>query len=150
GLAPDKNLTVPTDGLPTCAREITTFRLPAMSRARTTANATSPTRRERIACKPLQPPDREENPLHSFVAVEDMTANDLVSFPRGPEEMEFGRPGLERAPQVPTARGGRRSFLILSPSPLSMPILVLGVRLAAPRRRPLPAWPRPRATPRSL
>src|SRR3989454_12807268 len=44
------------------------FRLPAMSRARTTANATSPTRCERMACKPLQPLARRDA-QHPFVAV---------------------------------------------------------------------------------
>src|SRR3989442_3130493 len=68
-----------------------------------------------------------------------MTANDLVFSPRGPEENEFARHGLESAPQVRSARGGRLSFLILSPSSLSMPILVLGVLMAGSRRRPLPA-----------
>src|SRR3989475_13269562 len=79
-----------------------------------------------------------------------MTANDLVFSPRGPEENEFARHGLESAPQVRSARGGRLSFLILSPSPLSMPILVLGVLMAGSRRRPLPAWTLPRGPKRKL
>src|SRR2546425_10739396 len=79
-----------------------------------------------------------------------MTANDLVFSPRGSEEMEFARHGLERALQVPTAGGGRLSFLILSPSSLSMPILVLRVLMAGSRRRPLPAWTLPRGPKRKL
>src|SRR3989442_7090642 len=79
-----------------------------------------------------------------------MTANDLVFSPRGPEENEFARLGLESAPQVRTARGGRLSFLILSPSSLSMPILVLRVLMAGSRRRPLPAWTLPRGPRRKL
>src|SRR3989441_3086506 len=79
-----------------------------------------------------------------------MTANDLVFSPRGPEENEFARHGLESAPQVRSARGGRLSFLILSPSSLSMPILVLGVLMAGSRRRPLPAWTLPRGPRRKL
>ena len=79
-----------------------------------------------------------------------MTANDLVFSPCGPEKMEFARPGLERAPQVRTARGRRVSFLILSPWPLSMPILVLGLLMAGSRRRPLPAWTLPRGPRRKL
>src|SRR5947209_19784578 len=62
----------------------------------------------------------------------------------------FARPGLEQAPPVRTARGGRLSFLILSPSSLSMPILVLGVLMAGSRRRPLPAWTLPRGPRRNL
>src|SRR5207245_3768486 len=55
-LPPDRDPTVPADGLPTSARgEMATFRLPAMSRARTTANAASPTRCEPIACNPPTP-----------------------------------------------------------------------------------------------
>src|SRR2546427_1627623 len=79
-----------------------------------------------------------------------MTANDLVFSPRGPEENEFARHGLESAPQVRSARGGRLSFLILSPSSLSMPILVLGVLMAGSRRRPLPDWKLPRGPKRKL
>src|SRR3989442_9907163 len=79
-----------------------------------------------------------------------MTANDLVFSPRGPEEKEFARHGLESAPQVRSARGGRLSFLILSPSSFSMPILVLGVLMAGSRRRPLPAWTLPRGPKRKL
>src|SRR5439155_21384862 len=79
-----------------------------------------------------------------------MTANDLVFSPCGPEEMELARPGLERGPPVRTARGGRLSFLILSPRPLSMPILVLGLLMAGSRRRPLPAWTLPRGPRRKL
>src|SRR2546425_13325804 len=72
-----------------------------------------------------------------------MTANDLVFSPRGPEENEFARHGLESAPQVRSARGGGLSFLILSPSSLSMPILWLVVLMAGSRRRPLPDWKLP-------
>src|SRR3989442_5337672 len=79
-----------------------------------------------------------------------MTANDLVFSPRGSEETEFARHGLESAPQVRSARGGRLSFLILSPSSLSMPILVLGVLMAGSRRRPLPDWTLPRGPKRKL
>src|SRR2546428_9383461 len=79
-----------------------------------------------------------------------MTANDLVFSPRGSEEMEFARHGLERAPQGRTAGGGRLSFLILSPSSLSMPILVLRVLMAGSRRRPLPDWKLPRGPKRKL
>src|SRR5438876_2559363 len=79
-----------------------------------------------------------------------MTANDLVFSPCGPEEMELARPGLERGPPVRTTRGGRLSFLILSPRPLSMPILVLGLLMAGSRRRPLPAWTLPRGPRRKL
>src|SRR2546428_452996 len=79
-----------------------------------------------------------------------MTANDLVFSPRGPEENEFARHGLESSPQVRSARGGRLSFLILSPSSLSMPILVLGVLMAGSRRRPLPDWKLPRGPKRKL
>src|SRR3989441_4548118 len=79
-----------------------------------------------------------------------MTANDLVFSPRGPEENEFARHGLESAPQVCSACGGRLSFLILSPSSLSMPILVLRVLMAGSRRRPLPDWKLPRGPRRKL
>src|SRR6058998_3616302 len=79
-----------------------------------------------------------------------MTANDLVFSPCGSEEMELARPGLGRAPQVRPARGRRLSFLILSPRPLSMPILVLGLLMAGSRRRPLPAWTLPRGPRRKL
>src|SRR2546422_7660300 len=79
-----------------------------------------------------------------------MTANDLVFSPRGPEEKEFARHGLESAPQVRSARGGRLSFLILSPSSLSMPIFVLRVLMAGSRRRPLPDWKLPRGPKRKL
>src|SRR6058998_952059 len=79
-----------------------------------------------------------------------MTANDLVFSPCGSEEMELARPGLGRAPQVRPARGRRLSFLILSPRPLSMPILVLGLLMAGSRRRPLPAWTLPRRPRRKL
>src|SRR5947209_18321264 len=79
-----------------------------------------------------------------------MTANDLVFSPCGSKEMELARPGLERAPQVRTARGRGLSFLILSPRPLSMPILVLGLLMAGSRRRPLPAWTLPRGPRREL
>src|SRR2546422_8619684 len=79
-----------------------------------------------------------------------MTANDLVFSPRGSEETEFARHGLESAPQVRSACGGRLSFLILSPSSLSMPILVLGVLMTGSRRRPLPDWTLPRGPKRKL
>src|SRR2546426_9596036 len=79
-----------------------------------------------------------------------MTANDLVFSPRGSEETEFARHGLESAPQVRSARGGRLSFLILSPSSLSMPIFVLRVLMAGSRRRPLPDWKLPRGPKRKL
>src|SRR5256712_7085611 len=79
-----------------------------------------------------------------------MTANDLVFSPRGPEENEFARHGLESAPQVRSARGGRLSFLILSPASLSMPSLGLGVLMAGSRRRPLPDWTLPRGPKRKL
>src|SRR2546428_6572668 len=79
-----------------------------------------------------------------------MTANDLVFSPRGPEENEFARHGLESAPQVRSARGGRLSFLILSPSSLSIPILVLGVLMAGSRRRPPPPWTPSRGPRRKL
>src|SRR3989441_1797115 len=46
--------------------------------------------------------------------------------------------------------GGRLSFLILSPSPLSMPILVFRVLMAGSRRRPLPSWMLPRGPRRNL
>src|SRR5947209_19546252 len=46
--------------------------------------------------------------------------------------------------------GGRLSFLILSPSPLSMPILVFRVLMAGSRKRPLPSWKLPRGPRRHL
>src|SRR2546425_6797912 len=46
--------------------------------------------------------------------------------------------------------GGRLSFLILSPSPLSMPILVFRVLMAGSRKRPLPSWKLPRSPRRNL
>src|SRR3989442_10532291 len=46
--------------------------------------------------------------------------------------------------------GGRLSFLILSPSPLSMPILVFRVLMAGSRKRPLPSWKLPRGPRRTL
>src|SRR3989475_5450958 len=46
--------------------------------------------------------------------------------------------------------GGRLSFLILSPSPLSMPILVFRVLMAGSRKRPLPSWKLPRGPRRNL
>src|SRR2546425_2609482 len=46
--------------------------------------------------------------------------------------------------------GGRLSFLILSPSSLSMPIRVLGVLMAGSGRRPLPAWKLPKDPKRKL
>src|SRR2546425_6353103 len=79
-----------------------------------------------------------------------MTANDLVFSPRGPEENEFARHGLESAPQVRSARGGRLSFLILSPSSLLMPIFVLRVLMAGSGRRPVPDWKLPRGPKRKL
>src|SRR3989442_12731568 len=79
-----------------------------------------------------------------------MTANDLVFSPRGSEETEFARHGLESAPQVRSARGGRLSFLILSPSSLSMPIFVLRVLMAGFRRRPTPDGKLPRGPKRKL
>src|SRR3989442_13960020 len=46
--------------------------------------------------------------------------------------------------------GGRLSFLILSPSPLSMPILVFRALMAGSRKRPLPSWKLPRGPRRNL
>src|SRR5438876_881209 len=46
--------------------------------------------------------------------------------------------------------GGRLSFLILSSSPLSRPIWVVGVLMAGSRKRPLPSWKLPRGPRRSL
>src|SRR3989442_15659628 len=79
-----------------------------------------------------------------------MTANDLVFSPRGPEEKEFARHGLESAPQVRSACGGRLLFLILSPSSFSMPIFVLRVLMAGSRRGPPPPWKLPPGPKRQL
>src|SRR5256712_11841035 len=46
--------------------------------------------------------------------------------------------------------GGRLSFLILSSSPLSRPIRVVGVLMAGSRKRPLPSWKLPRGPRRHL
>ncbi len=60
-------------------------------------------------------------------------------------------PGLEiRLREFALVAGGRLSFLILSPSPLSMPILVFRVLMAGSRKRPLPSWKLPGGPRRNL
>src|SRR2546422_4365087 len=54
------------------------------------------------------------------------------------------------APRVRSVAGGRLSFLILSSSPLSRPIRVVGVLMASSRKRPLPSWKLPRGPRRHL
>src|SRR3989442_7819234 len=74
-----------------------------------------------------------------------MTANDLVFSPRGPEESEFARHGLESAPQVRSACG----VLIVSDT-LAVVFIDAHPRAPSPHGRlPEAAPPRLEATPRS-